>query len=35
MRKIDEYVQFFKENFNNEELVKQRSLSMSGFTEKG
>ena len=35
MRKIDKYVEFFQKNFNSEELVKHKSLSMSGFTEKG
>ena len=35
MKKIDKYVQFFKENFDNRELVKERKLTTSGFTEEG
>ena len=32
MKKVDKYVNFFKENFDNEDLVNKRYLNMSGFT---
>ena len=35
MKKINKSVEFFKENFDNEDLVKHKKLSMQGFTEKG
>jgi len=35
MKKMSKYVNFFKENFDNENLVKHRKLSVPGFTKKG
>jgi len=35
MKKAEKYLEFFKENFDNETLVKQKMLSMQGFTEQG
>ena len=35
MKKLDKYVKFFRENYDNRELVKERKLRMSGFTEQG
>lgn len=35
MKKIGKYLEFFRTNFDNQELVKQKSLKMQGFTEKG
>jgi len=35
MKKIDEFVTFFKENFENDNLVYKRYLTNAGFTEEG
>lgn len=35
MKKIEKYLNFFRENFDNSEVVEQRKLTVSGFTKKG
>ena len=35
MKKMGEYLEFFKSNFDNIELVKQKFLPIQGFTEQG
>ena len=35
MKNIGKYLEFFKNNLNDEKLVKQKQISMQGFTEQG